>query len=163
MYKYINNFKNIFNYFNKSVLNLDNQVVHTNKSKYNKSGFTLIEVMIVILIGGALLAGAFAGFRWYRNSQVTATRSKANSLRFNVEQYRTTIGQVPTSLEDLKSGPQDPKLRRKWGEPLVTDEDLKDVWGREFIYEPNPRGNPPYEIYSLGSDGTGENKIYPNE
>jgi general secretion pathway protein G len=117
-----------------------------------KEGFTLIEIIVAIAIVGMLLAGAFGAFRYVQNAKKSTTRSKLITLGGAIEMYKSTTNQLPSRLEDLIEKPANVK---HWTGDYVTDEEaLKDAWGNEFVYRPNPK-NPknPYELYSYGPEG----------
>ncbi len=127
------------------------------KRRNHKNGFSLIEIMIVILIIGVLAAVAFGGFAFLQRAKATATDSKLATLDSALESYNLRLGQYPTELRELVEGPSDAKLQRKWGEPLANENDLKDGWSQEFVYQVNPKGTrPPYELYSIGSTGNAQ-------
>ncbi|CDK30723.1 type II secretion system protein GspG [Candidatus Babela massiliensis] len=119
-----------------------------------KEGFSLIEIMIVLLIGAIVVGGAFAGFRYLQNARVQSTKSKLAALDTAIEHYNASIGEYPQTLEELVEGPQKPNLRRKWAGELASQNDLKDAWGKEFHYNLNSKGsNVPYELYAMHPDG----------
>lgn len=123
-----------------------------------KQGFSLIELMIVIMIIGVLAAAALGGLSYLRQARVKATETKLRMLDTLLDQYNNTIGEFPTELKELIEGPSKPQLQRRWQEPLASDADLEDSWKQPFIYTLNPKGSrPPYELYSIGSKG--ESKI----
>lgn len=123
-------------------------------------GFTLLEIAVVALIIGVLVAGAFGGMQFLQRAKQDATRRKLVAVVTTLEQYRNMVGEYPTDLQELIDGPSNPKLRRRFGEPLVKEKELEDAWNQPFVYTVNPKGTrPPYEIYSIGS--TGEAQIYP--
>ncbi len=114
-------------------------------------GFTLIEMMVVIVILGVLalvLVVSFAGKD--DKAKKAATRSIIEQVSNQIEEFKMDHGQYPQSLEEL---------RRRPG--FVSDDDWtgpylkkkpKDGWGREFHYEsPGPDGYG-FQIYSLGAD-----------
>lgn len=134
-------------------------VTQQRKKRILKEGFSLIEIMIVILIIGVLAAGAFVGFRLLKQARESATNTTLANLDAAIEMYNTRLGEYPTDLHELVEGPQKPNLQRKWGEPLADEKSLKDAWGHDIVYQLNPKGAiPPYELYSIGSTGTA--KIY---
>lgn len=122
-----------------------------------RKGFSLIEIVIVISIIGVLAAGAFGGLRLLQRVKESNTRTKLVTLDSTLESYSTTIGEYPSDLTELVEGPQKPQLRKKWGEPMASEEDLKDSWGTPFVYEVGAKGaRPPYRLYSTGSTGTAQ-------
>lgn len=132
--------------------------VLTKAEKRLKKGFSLIEIMIVILIIGVLMAGVFGGFAYVRRAKESSTNTKLSAVDSFLEQYNLKIGQYPQSIHELITGPEgNPALMRKWGEQIASEDELKDAWGHEFIYAPSAKGSrPPYDLYSGGSSGTSQ-------
>ncbi len=124
-----------------------------------KSAFTIIEISIVIAIIGGMLALAFAGFRFLERTRVSATKQKLAQMDATLESYRTEIGEYPQDLNELVTGPQNPKLTRKFSGALVKEDEMRDAWGRDFVYSRGSKGaQPPYDLYSTGPKG--ETKIF---
>jgi general secretion pathway protein G len=118
------------------------------------SGFTLIEIMVVIAIIGLLLT-VVAPNVWnkLREAKVTTTKVKMNNLKVAVDFYKGHHSKVPDTLEELLE-PDEKNL----GEPYLDKHDqLLDAWDGEFHY--NKISNNKYDIISLGADGVegGEN------
>lgn len=119
-----------------------------------KQGFSLVEIMIVILIIAVLMAGALGGMRYLQRVKVSTTKTKLASLDTTLEQYRVDIGEYPTDLQELMDGPSKPQLQKRWAESLASEDDLLDAWANDLMYTLFPKGTrPPYELYSGGSTG----------
>ena len=126
---------------------------------YNKKGFTIIEIMIVIMIIGVLAGMAFQGFRYLQGVKLKQTQTKLAALDTMIEQYNTDIREYPSDLQELIDGPSKPQLQRRWARSLASQEDIEDAWNQPFVYTLNPRGSrPPYDLYSIGPKG--EDTIY---
>lgn len=120
----------------------------------NKQGFSLIEIMIVIMIIGVLAAATFGGLRWLQRAKLTTTESKLAAMDTMLEQYNTTIGEYPGDLSELVDGPSKPQLQKRWQEAIASQDDLLDAWKQPVVYSLSPKGTrPPYELYSIGSKG----------
>lgn len=120
----------------------------------NRQGFTIIEIMIVVMIIGIIAAGAFAGMRYLQRVKEQSARTKLAAVDTMLEQYNTLIGEYPAELQELVDGPSKPQFQRRWGEQLAQTDELRDPWGQQFVYSVNPKGSrPPYELYSTGSKG----------
>lgn len=117
-----------------------------------KPGFSLIEIAMVIMIIGVLMAGALGGYRFLARAKEKSNETNMSKLDTALEEYKTKIGEYPQDLSELMDGPTDPQLKRKWGLPLVESEkELEDVWGHPYVYARNPKGSKtPYELYSTG-------------
>jgi general secretion pathway protein G len=116
----------------------------------SQSGFSLIEILIVVGIIAAIaafVASTTFGGRDQANAKLAATQLE--SLAAKVEQYRMDTGQVPSSLEALVNNPG----ASGWLGPYVRKiEDLQDPWKRPIQIR-TPGTNGEFELVSLGSDG----------
>ncbi len=121
-------------------------------------GFTLIELMVVIVILGILvsfIAPRLMG-RPDEAKQVKA-RIQMESLETAIKLYKLDNGIYPTTeqgLQALIEQPQTGTLPRKWrkGGYLEKGKVPKDPWGNEFIYlSPGAHGD--YDIIAYGADG----------
>jgi len=130
------------------------------RAKHLEPGFTLIEIMAVVLIIGLLstIVGA-AIFRQVDRARVTATRAQLSSLEGVLELYRMDNGKFPTSEQGLLALVETPT-----SEPVPRDYPaggyLKDgrlpldPWSEPYHYEMPGTNNPhAYDIWSFGADG----------
>jgi general secretion pathway protein G len=124
----------------------------------SKHGFTLIELMVVIVILGILvsfIAPRLMG-RPDEAKQVKA-RVQMESLETAIKLYKLDNGFYPTTeqgLQALVEQPQTGTLPKKWrkGGYLEKGRVPKDPWGNEFIYlSPGAHGD--YDIIAYGADG----------
>jgi general secretion pathway protein G len=119
-------------------------------------GFTLIEIMVVmviIAILGALIGPQILG----RVDEARVTKAKADirTLGTSLDLYRMDNFQYPTTdqgLQALVKKPNDPSVRN-WKEGGYVQKLTKDPWGNEYQYLfPGTHGTA-YDLYSLGADG----------
>lgn len=119
-------------------------------------GFTLIEIMVVILIIG-LLASLIAPRVIDRVSDARITKAKTDirGLESQLNLYRLDNFRYPTTeqgLQALKTRPNDPSLTNYRAGGYV-DRLPKDPWGNEYQYlNPGTHGTD-IDIYTLGADG----------
>lgn len=119
-------------------------------------GFTLIEIMVVILIIG-LLASLIAPRVIDRVSDARITKAKTDirGLESQLNLYRLDNFRYPTTeqgLQALKTRPNDPSLTNYRTGGYV-DRLPKDPWGNEYQYlNPGTHGTD-IDIYTLGADG----------
>jgi general secretion pathway protein G len=118
----------------------------------NNRGFTLIEMMVVVLIIGIVAAvvcvsiGEKPGEAKARLTRVAIAKLKGEIQLFKVDQNR-----YPESLEDLVHRPAYVDVR-KWPEHGYLEELPLDGWERPFHYAvPGVRG--PFDLVSWGEDG----------
>ena len=128
-------------------------------------GFTLIELMVVILILG-LLAGIIAPRLIGRTDEAKQTKAKVQieNLSTALKLYKLDNGFYPTTEQGLQALVQPPEtgnIPKNWrqGGYLEKGKIPKDPWGNEFIYLcPGTHGD--FDIISYGADGVpgGEGK-----
>lgn len=125
------------------------------------AGFTLLELLVVILIIGLLAAIVTPRyFEQLGKSNTKIARVQIHSLGKALDQYRLDVGHFPSTEQGLKSLFTKPNDEEKWQGPYLVRAVPPDPWGREFIYK-SPGDHDGYDISSLGADGqvggTGEN------
>lgn len=122
----------------------------------NQKGFTLIELMLVVIIIGALVAMVtprLAG----RSEQAKASAAQADisaNIATGLKLFELDNGHYPTSgdggLNALLTKPGD---AGNWNGPYIEKKPL-DPWGREYVYKsPGTHRTYDYDLYSLGRDG----------
>ena len=112
------------------------------------SGFTLIEIMVVVAIIGLLLTlMAPQFFKYLRSARITTTQGKMQNLKLPIQSYRNQENKLPDSLEALLEPSE-----KNMNEPYVESEDeLNDAWGNRMQYFKSTSSK--YDIISLGADG----------
>lgn len=130
-----------------------------------QQGFTLIELMVVIVILG-ILAGALIPRIMGRPEEAKQLKAKMQieSLETALKLYRLDNGSYPTTEQGIQSLVEMPDIEpvpRKWREGgyLEKGKIPKDPWGNEFVYLcPGLQGD--YDLISYGADGVpgGEGK-----
>ena len=120
-----------------------------------KKGFTLIELMIVLVIMGLLAGvGVPAVLNYRTKAQIDSTKANLRALSSAIDAYDLQIGSLPDSLDDLVKRPSKPEVSEKWyGSFLKKAEVPRDAWGKPFTYQQTPGAEQPYELYSKGKDG----------
>jgi general secretion pathway protein G len=128
-----------------------------------RRGFTLLEVMAVLIIIGllaTLVVTKVAGK--IDQARVTTTKANLKSLHAAVNQFKMDTGRFPSEdagLIELIEQPSD-VINYEPGGYLETTDIPKDAWGRDFIYELFPESGKPFVIKSLGADGEGGGEDY---
>ena len=126
--------------------------------KRNERGFTLIELMVVIVILG-ILAGLIIPRIMGRPDEARAAKARMQieSLDTALKLYRLDNGTYPTTEQGLKALVEPPSvgsLAKSWrqGGYLEKGKVPKDPWDRDFVYiMPGAHGD--FDLASLGADG----------
>lgn len=119
-------------------------------------GFTLIEMLVVLVIIGLLasLVGPKL-FGKLDSSKIQTAQTQVKMLKGALETMRLDIGRFPTQSEGLallNAPPSDEKVKSKWKGPYLDEELPPDPWGAPYLYAvPGPNGKP-FALYSLGPD-----------
>jgi len=116
-------------------------------------GFTLLELLVVILIIG-LLTG-IVGPRFLgqiTRSEVTAAKAQVDAFEKALQAYRIDMGRFPTQGEGLRALVEAPGNEPRWRGPYLKGSVPLDPWGTAYQYRyPSSRGKD-YDIVSLGHD-----------
>jgi general secretion pathway protein G len=120
------------------------------------SGFTLIEIMVVVVIIG-LLAAVIVPTVVSKVDEAKVNKAKADiqSLETALTMYRLDNSKYPTSdqgLTALVTQPTDPSIKH-WRPGGYLSRVSKDPWGNDYQYViPGSHGKE-YDVFSLGADG----------
>lgn len=138
---------------------------HTPTIGINNRGFTLIEIMVVIIILG-ILAGLLVPRIIGRPEEAKQVKTKIliEGLDTALKLYKLDNGMYPLTeqgLQALVEKPETEPIPKKWrkGGYLEKSKVPKDPWGNEFVYlSPGIHGD--FDIISYGADGVagGEDK-----
>lgn len=118
------------------------------------AGFTLLELLVVLIILGLISAFAVPRVLDYLDGAKTkAARVQIDKLATVLDLYRLDTGRYPSADEGLEALLIRPVAARGWNGPYVAREDmLTDPWGRRYEYR-HPGDNGAYDLFTLGADG----------
>jgi general secretion pathway protein G len=116
-------------------------------------GFTLLELLVVIVIIG-LLAGYVAPryFSQVGKSEVQVAKAQIDAFEKALDQYRLDARRYPATEQGLEALLARPESAPGWNGPYLKKAVPKDPWGRPYIYR-NPGQKGDFDILSLGRDG----------
>lgn len=120
-------------------------------------GFTLLEMLVVLVIVGLLVS--MVGPRLFTkvdSAKVQTAEAQIKLLRGAVETMRLDINVYPTAEQGLKllvDAPAEQNLAARWKGPYLESSVPLDPWGNPYQYAPPEATGKPFKLYSFGGDG----------
>lgn len=116
-------------------------------------GFTLLELLVVILIIGLLtgiVAPRFLG--QISRSEATAARAQLDAFDKALQSYRVDTGRFPTTGQGLKALVTQPVDEPRWRGPYLRDDIPLDPWGVAYHYRQPGAAGRDFDLLSYGRD-----------
>lgn len=120
--------------------------------KRRLKGFTLVEMLAVIIIIG--LVAAFVGPRVFGegdNARARLAKTQLIDIASKLELFKLDTGRYPNASEGIKALVTNPGSISNWNGPYLQEAQAKDPWGTDIVYTV-PGKNGPFELKSLGAD-----------
>lgn len=118
-----------------------------------ESGFTLLELLVVIVIIG-LLAG-YVGPKYFAQigkSEIKVTKAQIDAFEKALDTYRLDLGRYPTTEQGLAALNEKPVNEARWQGPYLKKGVPPDPWGQPYQYRsPGEKGD--FDLFSFGKDG----------
>jgi len=113
----------------------------------NQRGFSLGEIMIVLVIIGGIMAIVLPKIQdGNAKSKVNQSKMKMNEITTKIDEYNSECGKLPGSLSFITD--DDASCKNWAGNPKMKHL-LKDAWTNDFQYEVSGNG---YNLKSMGAD-----------
>ena len=130
-------------------------VMKTRSLQRRSAGFTLLEIMVVVIIIGVLAATIIPQFMGTKDdAKVSAAKADVAQLENALERFNLHMDRFPTMEEGLKVLVETPAGEdKKWRGPYIKL--LRhDPWGNEYQYRiPGIHHTSTFDVWSMGADG----------
>jgi general secretion pathway protein G len=125
-------------------------------SRWRARGFTLIEIMVVVIIIGLLAAFIVPQIvGQVDTAKISKAKGDIQSLETALTMYRLDNSKYPTSeqgLAALVTQPTDPSIKH-WRPGGYIQRISKDPWGNDYQYVYPGMHGKEYDLFSFGADG----------
>jgi general secretion pathway protein G len=126
------------------------------KTKSTQQGFTLIEIMVVMVILGLLVAVVAPNILGRGDqARVTVTKTQIKEISNALDLYKLDNSTYPSTeqgLQALVSKPSGSPEPKNWNPNGYMKHLPVDPWGHKYQYV-SPGVNGPFDLYSFGADG----------
>ena len=123
------------------------------RARHLSRGFTLLELLVVVLIIGlltAIVAPRFLG--QVSKSEVTAARAQLDAIDKALQSYRLDVGRFPATAQGLRALVNQPGDEPRWRGPYMQGDIPVDPWGSPYQYRTPGANGRDYELLSWGRD-----------
>lgn len=120
----------------------------------DEAGFTLMEILVVLVLMGLIAAVAIPQvMKLMGSAKHKAAKLQIETVVNSLQYFENDVGAYPTTEQGLQALWTAPEGVADWDGPYVRREkQLIDPWGSTFIYQ-SPGKSRRYDLMSLGADG----------
>lgn len=139
-----------------SVMKMSYKTREISKIRKSESGFTLLELLVVIVILGLLIGlVAPAVLRQLGHAKESIAQQSIQRIGSVLDLYKLDVGSYPSTQDGLQALISKPDDADSWSGPYMKSGALPvDPWGHAYLYdEPSTRPGLDYDLCSLGSSG----------
>jgi general secretion pathway protein G len=141
-----------------NAIRLTKKRVNSRRHACHSQGFTLIEILIVVMIIG-LIASLIAPniFGRFEKSKEEIAKAQVEMLSSGAQAYMLDIGTCPKDLNELLTSTE-----KRWRGPYLSKQTIpEDPWHRPYQYKcPGEHGY--FDLYSLGASGKMDDNVIKN-
>ena len=124
-----------------------------NKDRRSEKGFSLIELIVVLVILGLLAAVVAPNvFKHLATGKEKIAKIQIKELEGGLQLFSFDMGRFPNTSEGLDALMRNPGNSDAWKGPYLAKELPKDPWGKSYVYR-SPGLHGDYDLYSCGPDG----------
>ena len=120
------------------------------------AGFTLVEMLLVVVILGILAAIVLPKFSGTtERGRVAAAQTQISTFKTALDAFEVDMGFYPKGKNGLNDLIQRPRDAQNWHGPYMQSDAIpKDPWGNDYVYQCPGQHNPSfYDLQSVGADG----------
>lgn len=119
----------------------------------NKQGFTMIEMMVVLIIIAVLIAGGIKFYNGYiQNARITKAKSQITTMQAAMDSYYSETGSYPQAMDALKAAGINTEQSDPWGGQYTF---YKSSDNKEYVILSSQDINTKY-VYGHGKNGTSD-------
>jgi general secretion pathway protein G len=133
--------------------------VRRDDEKDRESGFTLLEILVVIVIIGLLVGFvAPAALRQLGGARVSVAKQSIERMGAILDMYKLDVGSYPPTSDGLAALTQKPSDAENWNGPyLKSDTGALDPWNHPYVYRfPSQRSGHDYDLCSRGPNANAD-------